>query len=226
MLDLIDEVDTVNYRYNRTNTCTECGKDLIIDSFPRRKYNTGESWTWICNACYAREARKRPDSHNNLRKKLQKCRNKQLSKNSNTGKGFIGEQIWCKYRGTKNCNIERDNFHSKEDTIDSEYGIVQIKLATLTNGEWNIQFKNYSFDTAILLFMDIDMKSIERVCIIPVKELGNMVHFKIKKDGKYIYHSKAAGICNKFYVNQNTCNEINDIYHNMSLDDCPILRKE
>lgn len=194
------------------------------------RYEPDEMWdgkSYICNICYGIEDRKRFDHPNNLIKSMSKCRNKQISKNTNTGKGYIGEQIWCKWRRTKNCNIEKDNFNSREDTIDPEYGIVQVKLAILNNGEWNVNIgQNHNFDIVGILFMDNKMKNVERLCIIPVKELESMTYLKIQKDGVYRNFSMAADICDRFYVNKKLCDDINNIYHSMSIEDCPVLKNE
>lgn len=218
--------------YNETNTCDRikkvgcsfrrCGDPLVLYAYKEKK-DGKETGKWLCRNCYDKDRCKFPDSHNNIVKGMRKWRNKQLPKNTTIGKGYIGEQIWCKWRGTENCNIKRDNFHSKEDSIDPEYGIVQVKLSTLIDENWNIKFQNYNFDTAVILFMDNNIKNIERMCIIPVNKLNYITYLRIRKDGKYKKNSKAAEICSRFYVEQSVCNNINDLYHTMNIEDCPVL---
>ncbi len=70
--------------------------------------------------------------------------------------------------------------------------------------------------------MDDKSKNIERLCII---QLDGIMHLKIRKDGLYLKGSEAAKVCNKFYVSQNILDQINYVYHNLKIDDCPVLRE-
>ncbi len=168
---------------------------------------------WLCKPCYFKYKRNLPDSYNNTVKNMAKCRNKQLSIYSATGKGLIGEQTWCKWRGINNCNIEKNNLNSKEDAIDHEYGMVQIKLAVLRNGIWKIKFENHDFNTAAILLLDSEMKNVEIFCIIPVEELYRTYFINIYKNS--IKLNIGRYICEKFHVDRYTLNNINNIYQDL-----------
>lgn len=200
-------------------TCCICGRgDLTSNNVLSGGCICEEFITkWLCKPCYFKYKRNLPDSYNNTVKNMAKCRNRQQTIDSNFGKGLIGEQIWCKWRGkgAKNCNIEKNNFDSKEDVIDSKYGIVQIKLATLIYGKWHIRFGHHDFNTAGILFVDKDMKNVEMFCIIPREELYGIYDMYITKDYKIARFDRHLEICEKFRVDNDTLYNINNIYQDL-----------
>lgn len=186
------------------------------------RYEPGEFWdgkSYICNICYGKEDRKLLYHHNNLIKQMRKFRNKELSRYSNVGEGYIGEQIWCKARGVKNCNIELDNFRSKNDhSPDKQYGMTQTKISsfTQTGSTWNFNTTNLAnkeFDHAVLFCMDEYWKNVESVYIIP-KEYVDKRHVKIHREDNNKRWYKQFRVDEKLY---------NDVYHNMNIEDCPVL---
>ncbi len=179
---------------------------------------SGENWdekTYICFPCYHYEYKKLSHSWHSKRKAEAKWRNKELSKDSNCGKGFIGEQIWCKVRGVKNCNIELNDFQSKYDhSPDPEYGITNTKIATFNEkGNYWSCGTGGEYDHLVLICMDSKWDNIEQVFIIPKQVTIKKNGIKIKKDSNSKY--------NKYKVNEKPYNEA---YQTMSLENCPVLK--
>lgn len=207
---------------NKYKKCCKCGSNetyIRPSGYPCwfMDYNDKGDWTgkYVCHKCYHRYDN---NSTDNLIKSMRKCRNKGISKYSNTGKGFIGEQIVANVRGLKNCNIEKDDFNFKFDLHDPEYGRVQVKTHVLNREGWsfsNIKLENY--DTIILLCMDEYRKNIERVYIIPSVCVVGPTGITIVK-----YPSRGFRY-EKFRVDERP---YNDSYHSMKLDNCPVLKDE
>lgn len=197
--------------YNATNTC-RCGNNLIAGK-ARREYING-IWTgeWICINCYNKK--------NYL---VADFRNGNLDPNSTTGKGYIFEQITCKARGVKNLNIENDNFDTPIDhSRDHEYGIIQTKGAIISYGIWyyNLEGEIFKeFDNLIVYCMDINTKKVERVYIVPWEEVVTRSSITIRKNPK-----RPTDIWYEQYrVDERHYNEV---YRNMKLADCPVLRSK
>lgn len=214
---------------NHTNTiCQICdSKETYINSNRRpiwHKYKISENEnlsikgtscnnkSYICDLCY----------HKERQKANAKCRNKELSKDSTLGKGFIGEQIWCKVRGVKNCNIEMDNFTYKHDhSPDKEYGIVNTKIATKISrskhsDRWSFDTKG-EYDNVVLFCMDKERKNVERAYIIPKEVLENRrIVDIVQSSTKYSWYEK-------YRVNEKSYNEA---YHSMNLKECPVLKND
>lgn len=201
---------------NKTRPCNEDGtrpqwfKYKINEN---SKFDINGKWTgeYLCNMCY------------NVLSRNRKYVNKELSPDTNVGKGFIGEQIFSKVRGVKNCNIESGNFHNKQDhSIDKDYGIVNTKIATVSKIKvkdfyydgWKIN-PHGEYDNLCIICMSMEWYDVERVYIIPIRSLGN-------KTGIAIYKSSNSK-WEKYRVDEKS---YNDAYHSMSLKDCPILKSD
>lgn len=112
----------VNHTCTKCNICKKNETGMLSNGRPHwlrhvinedGNFDPNGNWdrkSYICVKCYDKECRKLPDSHTGLIKSMRKFRNKELPKDCSSGKGFIGEQIWCKARGVENCNIKKDNF--------------------------------------------------------------------------------------------------------------------
>lgn len=183
------------------------------------------SGRYICGKCNDKIRRKLPDSNVNVIKKMRKFRNNQLSIYTSSGKTYVGEQIWCKVRGVKNCNIEKDNFAYKYDhSSDSEYGIVNTKIATLSHhqgsiGAWSFNNRGESkYDTALLLCMDSNMpwKEAKRGYLIPWKEMINRVTITISENPY-----RGIPWYEKYRIKD--IEPYNNAYHSMKLENCNIL---
>lgn len=208
--------------YNRTNTCDECG-DKLIPGKACREYNKEGNWTgrWLCKICYYNiDYKDRYDSQNNVIKRIRDFRIGNLDPNSETGKGYIFQQITCKARKIEDLNIKDDNFHSPIDhSRDSELGIIQTKGAVYNpiSKIWSLSFQTEQgkeFDYLIVYCMSRDMKNVERVYIIPIEEID-------KRIGLTIYKNSITGWYNKYRVDEKL---YNDAYHSLDKDDLPALR--
>lgn len=203
-------------RYNRTNTCERCGKDLIHGA--RREKDNNRNWTgrWICLDCHNRDyyynvRKKDPNSQNNIIRSISDIRTGNLNTNSNTAKGRLLEEVTVRSRGVKNLNIE--NLHAKIDhSPDKEYGIIQTKSSTLHEYIYESSILKFwkfdavgeqykEFDYLFAYCLDKYMKMIERVYIIPKEELMKRSTIKIYKN-----HSK--GWYEKYRVDETVYNDI------------------
>ena len=183
-----------------------------------KKDGSWDGKTYICNLCYRKETYKLPDNPYNKLKLNAKFRNKQLSKSSTLGKGYIGEQIWCKVRGVKNCNIEMNTFNYKYDhSPDPEYGIVNTKYAVFNN-----KYNRWVFDTAdncdnfCCISMNKEETDVNRVYIIPKEEAEKRTGITMSINSKDSWYEK-------YRVDETPYNEA---YHSMNLKDCPVLKDE
>lgn len=180
--------------------------------------------SYVCSKCYEKESRKLPDSRTNWIKSQRKFRNKELPKDCSSGKAFIGEQIWCKTRGVDNCNIKMDNFAYKYDhSPDQEYGITNTKIASLNHHQgtveaWGGFHTNGKYDNAVLICMDKNWENVERVYIIPEYEMKKRSNVTISKNPY-----RGIPWYEKYRVDEKP---YNDAYHNMNIEDCPILKND
>lgn len=147
--------------------CSSCQSTTT----PRNWYKLGDGF--ICSNCWKSKHYKGKS----------KIRNHTLSKTSATGKGLIGEQVVCKYLGTKNNNIENDKFAGNPVDIHHEIlGRINVKGRKLVYTHelgknyyfWKFSFRDmYAIDTYFLLGYDIERRNIIKAWIIPKKELKN-----------------------------------------------------
>lgn len=175
---------------------------------------SAEYWSWkegerICKKCsYDADYRK-----NNL------------DPNSAVGFGFIAQRIVGR---TLEIDIENDcncskSFSHPYDLYDSvKYGKIDVKAATLTSrGVWVFHFyQEYIPDTYVLLAFSKDRKDIEHVWVTPGDSIltSEKTGITIKNDiNSGLKRAKEWETDNKVY---------NDIYHNMSISKCNVLRGE
>lgn len=207
--------------YNQTNTCNRCKTNELTPKNAYREYNDKGEHTgnWLCRNCYFVEYQKRdPNSRDNTLKLLADFRNKQLDKDSNLGKGFIGEQIFCKAREAINCNLKLDKFTSKIDVKDVEFGIVQVKSPSIyMNYQWNATSIKGDFDVLVILCMSKDYKHVERVYIIPKNDVGNRTAVGIVKN------PTRGGWYEMFRVDEKP---YEDAYRSMNIKNCTVLRDD
>jgi hypothetical protein len=170
----------------------------------------------ICDPCFHKLKRK--------------CRNKEIEKDSNFGKGFRIEQVIAKVLDIRNCNIELDNYNAIFDLYDStKYNNIQsrsaepsIRKATWRNKEysydvWHIALGLSEFDTLFAVCMSKDYKNIERIYAIPIDKLPATRGLTIYKDPKIKPWYEQYRIDEKPY---------NDVYHSMKIGNCLVLKNE
>jgi len=215
MLEIVDTND-VGGR-NKKKVCIRCKKtaEEILRDRPNLKkvfWRKG-----ICDPCYHKLKRK--------------CRNKEIEKDSNFGKGFRIEQVIAKVLDIKNCNIELDDFNTIFDLYDPiKYGDIQarsvgpsIRKVTWNGREYLYDVWHFALDlpecnTFFAVCMSKDYKNIDRMYAIPVDKLpkdGLAKGMTIYKDPKFHAWYEQYRIDEKSY---------NDVYHSMKIDDCPVIK--
>ena len=129
----------------------------------------GESY--VCKMCYSNDYQNSCDSSNNIKKLLANCRTGNLAKNSETGKGSIGEAVIANVRRLKIINIESNNFNSMIDlSCDNEYGIIQSKFSVSKFGRWEFSTGGVACsDTLSLLCIDRSRSKVKCTYMIPSK---------------------------------------------------------
>lgn len=163
-----------NTLYNvKERKCCKCGQDLVLGNFNGRYYDDKGIWdrkSWLCNKCRCK------DFNDKTRKPLMKSRTGRLSIDSSTGIGLIGEGVFIKVRGAKNCNILKDNLDLEYDCFDDKYGKTQIKtrgmvlVCRINRSEYRWCFSNIrseNYDTIVLFCIDKFRKKIDKIYIIP-----------------------------------------------------------
>lgn len=173
-------------RVDHSNTiCCICGSNKTSGSWLRYRDKNG-NWdykSYQCTKCYSEILNKLPDSYQNFNKLLRKCRSGTFSIKDNMGKGYIGEFVLAKVRGLENINVATDNYHSKFDLRDMEYGLVQSKFRVLNSGKWVVRLgMDHNFDTIIALCLSEDMTMVERVYLIPEGETYGLTNLTFYKD--------------------------------------------
>lgn len=221
-----DESDKIEkyaeHKWLKEIRCCACDIYEIIKDYRRLKWmihvcDKKDCTGYLCSKCYQRYD---PRSSNNKKKYVTKCRNNQLEKSSNSGKGFIGEMIIAKTLDIANCNLELDNFRSYIDLYDPTiYKKIQVKTSEPYYGCWTVHFGiEHHFDTLFILCMDKYRKNVLRVYIIPESELYGIKAVSIYSKTRYI-QSKWE----KFRVDEKPYNET---YHNMKIENCKVLKND
>lgn len=192
--------------------CYICDTDETIhwhSDHDEKGFSTGK---WLCNKCF----KNLPGNYNDIVKSMTQSRNKQLSRYSSKGIGFIGEMIVSTTLGLYNCNLIMDNFNFPIDLYSHEkYGKIQVKTKQPYYGDWAAKCIKYPFDTLFVVCMDKGMKNVERVYAIPEEELGHVTGVSILKNNNSKWE--------KFRINEKS---YNDTYHKMDIGRCPVLKNE
>lgn len=162
-------------RYNKTNTCDICGRDLYKLNFgtPRREHDKDnkETGRWYCSSCYHKF---HPYSTNNIRKSLANCRTKNLDPNCATAKGIRYQKLACELYGWIDLNEENNNHRSPIDCYDPKtmlYYQVGGRCYDSLNQLWSFKgldrewFKIYENITCFCFSRD--EKSVERIYKFP-----------------------------------------------------------
>jgi len=148
-----------------------------------------------------------------------------LDPESNTGFGFIGQRVVAKTLGLElkhdcNCSI---NFGVPYDLYDkAKYGKIDVKSCT-----FNVKSNNWSFslhnkkipDTYVMLGFSYNRGYIRRVWIIDV--YSNLMYNK----KSFTVTPRYLGLEKNKHLQVDT-KPYNDIYHNMSLNNCSVLRSD
>ncbi len=100
-------------------------------------------------------------------------------------KYYIGDLIVIKARGLKNCCLQINRTPRFDELIDPEYGIIRVKFRTSYYNDYKIPLGDMkNFDTLIVLGLNKDKETIERVFAIPEKELSGKRFITITNTGQ------------------------------------------
>lgn len=220
--------DSVSYRRNKFKgrKCCVCGEIKTYMKSPDSplwykcacgmEYCTG----FLCNNCSRRAYQKNdPNSNNNIIKNMADSRIGNLDPNSPPGKGFIGVHIVAKTLMVDDCNIKMNNFRFYIDlSRHCDYGLIEVKTATMKNGKWIFTGLEREFDTLFLVCMDENYpwKSVKSMYAIPWE-------YAVRRKNITIVDNPSRTVWyEKFRIDEKS---FDDTYHNMKLDRCTVLRK-
>lgn len=192
-----------------SETCDNCGK-------------TNDGYRW---------------QYKNNQRLCEKCRHgakyrfNNLSPDSSVGFGFIGQRVVAKTLGLKlkyDCNCS-EGFMSEYDLYDNnKYKYINVKAGILnTYNRWQFIFNNkYKPDTYIMLGFSNDKSNIEHVWITEPED-------DLTFDEKNFKYKQSISIKNDINNGLNRARTwevnvkpYNDTYHNMSLENCSVLRSD
>lgn len=215
------------YKISEGTKCYICGNIATI----RHKDNNG-NWdkkSFVCNTCYQRGYRTRhPDivkRHNNELSRASNWKNGELDPYTSSGRGYIVEQFSCKTLGLENLNIKNNTFRAKCDTTRHvKYGNIQIKGASYNTMErsWNRTIgEEQIFDTLLMVLMDKYMpwKNVKKVYAIPEIDVYGLRSITIFDKPSPSIGSK----WDRFVIDEKP---FNNTYHNLTIEECPSLRKD
>lgn len=165
--------------------------------------------SWLCSRCYFKFYKRLPGSVLNVDAKWRKGL---LELNDSSAKGIIGEAVVAKVRRLEILSVNMDSLRYLYDlSKDREYGIFQVKFRIFLErrNKWNIRTEiSQNYDNLIILCADKEMNNIERVYIIPKKELYGMAYFTVYKNP-----SRGVQWYEKFRIND--IDKYDKVYHNL-----------
>jgi len=161
-------LNQIKRKLNGNEICDKCGKNK-----PKNQNWYYKNNKRLCSSCYSE-----PD-----------YKNGNLDKNSNVGRGFIGQVV---VRKVLNVDLEHDcncsqGFGSSYDLYDKKYGKMDVKTAKLNkNNIWIFHFAYKKIaNSYICLGFDKDRKHILKVWIIPNKGIYKDLNSCIIINTKY-----------------------------------------
>lgn len=159
-------------------------------------------------------------------KKRSDFRNNNLDPKSSIGKRYITETVIKNYLGIKTCFDITGNITKKGkgyNMVDTEeWGLICVKMSTLTkNGEakgWHFGTeKNKKVDFFFCVGYDEKRENIMSFLIVPNEDCVSML------DGLWIPLNTTCK-WDAFREGEKEIKKLNDIFHSLKLEDCPILR--
>ena len=195
---------------NGTEICDNCGK--------LNKVN--QNWSYkdnqrLCVACYQKTSKD--------------YKNGNLDSESTVGFGFIGQRVVAKTLGLDleyDCNCS-EGFNHPYDLYDKKLGYINVKARILkNNNSWVFKLIQKEMpDTYILLGFSKDKSNIEHVWVTePEDDLTfDEKKFKYKQDISITNSEKGLKRAEPWEVD---VEPYNDAYHNMSLENCKVLRSD
>lgn len=187
-----DEYKRYKQKKYENMTCCLCGNTdtYVYQGAPRWSRHIEENGYWdgksyMCSYCDGKKKQERSDSQNSARKSVSNWRIGELGIYTQNGKGIIGEMIVARVRKVEIVAIKMDGLRNKIDIVDDpEFGIIQVKTKTLKNGKWSVgNYVNEEiFDHLVLICMDEYWKIVERIYVIPRRELIDRTGIAIVKN--------------------------------------------
>ena len=177
-----------------------------------------------------RERRKNSSSYKRLLDKYKEkadFRNENLDPRSPIGKGYITKSLVARYLGVDSCfDITGELVGFDYDMFEHEdWGNISVKGSLLIHSKrgfrghyFNI-LKNDEIDFFFNIGYDEEMKNVIRFFIVPNDD------YISKLDGIYVpYHLNSKWAI--FKESEEEVEKLNEIFHSMKMESCPILRKE
>jgi len=208
---LLDAILKVNKGFlDGTETCDNCGCLKIKNQ--NWHYKNEQRLCLICS------------------QNLNNYKNGNLDPESNTGFAFISQRVVAKVLGLElkyDCNCS-EGFGSEYDLYDKNgYDNINIKATMLNNANfWNFGLKNkYTPDVYIMLGFSVDKSDILHVWITEPED-------DLTFDEKNFKYKQTISITNSYKgLNRASPWEVDaepytDAYHNMSLENCRVLRSD
>jgi len=199
------------YSLNGEETCNKCGK------------NKPKNQGW----CYRNKQRLCQSCHQKMSTDYM---NGNLEPSSSTGFGFIGQRVVAKTLDLDlkyDCNCSQ-GFESEYDLYDKEkFGYINVKIATLNkDNAWQFLLINKRKpDTYIMLGLSIDKSNISHVWITEPEDDLTFDDKKFQFKQKISITNSERGLrrAKSWEVN---AEPYNDAYHNMSLENCSVLKSD
>lgn len=180
---------------------------------------------YLCKKCYWKiierpRVAQNPNSSHNIIKSMMKWRKGKLPKNSEKGKGFRMEQVIAKYIGKDNCNLVANNFNNRGFGLEGKIGVMSREPYY---GDWifgvGSKKKGRNMkdgrDIIYLVCMDKGYKNVKRLYRIPTTDIDYIQTIQIYGNNNSKWE--------QYRLRDEEVNKVNAIYHNMKIENCPIL---
>ena len=204
------EVNQVRYKLDGTETCDNCGKNK-----PENQHWNYKNEQRLCYTCY---------------QTLNNHKNGKLDPNSEVGFAFMSQRVVAETLGLDlkydcNCSI---GFNAPYDLYDEKLGSINVKTRVLKyNKYWNFGLSNkYIPDIYIMLGFSSDKSDILHVWITEPED-------DLTFDNKKFKYKQSISITNDINSGLKRAapwevdvEPYNDAYHNMSLENCKVLRSD
>ena len=190
-------------------TCDNCGE--LKQGNQHWHYNNEQR---LCKSCY----------YNSKTDYM----NKSLDPNSETGFAFMSQRVVAETLGLDlkyDCNCSQ-GFGTEYDLLDKTYKYINVKAAVLKYNAWHFNLKNkYTSDTYIMLGFSSDKSDILHVWITePEDDLTfDEKNCKIKQGISITNSERGLRRAKSWEVD---AEPYNDAYHNMSLENCSVLKSD
>lgn len=192
--------------YNKTNICSRCreynekyGRELTDKSIlcpgnvhKEKDKDGNKTGKWICHRHEGIDYQKYdPNSPNNTIKSIRDCRTGNQDPNSTQVLGDNSQELACELYGWIDLNKKNDNYSTGTpiDCYDPKTGLyhqVQGRRYSVEYGTWpNFNFERELkkiFEDMVCICISEDGKTVERIYVIPLKEIKRIKGISIYKN--------------------------------------------